>query len=205
MKTKNLKHILLFGIAITIFNSTVMGQEERKYKEVKIIETSEVINVSADSLWRIIREFDNVGVFFSGIDHAEGTGEPEFEGATCSERTCYVNLKGYNEVHEKLTLFDEVKRELAYEFTGGGPSFLLFAGNHWRISEVGPNKSILHMEATMQLKKIAGFFFGGKLKRIIKKELPISLSELKIYAETGEVSKAKKDRMMELEKKKKAA
>lgn len=202
MKAKSLKTLLLLGLTITALNSTVMAQTEKKYKEVNILKTSEVINISADSLWKIVRQFDQVGVWFSSIDHAEVSGEPEFEGATCSERTCYVNLRGYSEVHEKLTLFDDPKRELAYAFTGGGPSFLLFAGNHWSVSEVGPNQSVLTMEATMRLKRFAGFLFGGKLKRTIEKSLPESLNELKVYAETGEVSEAKKARIQALKKKK---
>ena len=103
-----------------------MAQKEKKYKEVTVLATSKVIKVSADSLWNIVRKFDNVGEFFSGIDHADGRGEPQFEGATCSERTCHVNLKGYSQVHEKLTLFNEKKKELAYEFTGGGTQFHSF-------------------------------------------------------------------------------
>ena len=182
------------------FNSTSMAQD-KKYKEVIIQKQSEIINVSADSLWNIIKEFDNIGVFFSGIDHAEGFGEPEFEGATCSERTCHVNLKGYSEVREKLTVFNPEKRELAYEFAGGGPSFLLYAGNHWQIEKVSENQCILKMNATMRLKPFAGFLFGGKLKKTIEKELPISLAELKLYAETSEVSEAKKKRQEELKKK----
>ncbi len=198
MKKKQLKLIVLFTF-ITAFYTTVMAQKQN-FKEVKINETSEVINVSADSLWNIVRQFDNIGVFLSGIDHAVGTGEPEFEGATCSERTCYVNLKGYNEVHEKLTLFDQEKKELAYQFKSGGPGFLLFAENHWTVHKVGPNQSILKMNVTIRLKRFMGFLFGGKIKRTIQKELPISLTELKLYAETGKLSEAKKTRIAELER-----
>lgn len=194
---------MLAAMAITTFKSNAMLKEKKEYKEVKVFETSEVINVSADSLWNIVKQFDNVGEFFTGIDHAEGRGEPEFEGATCSERTCHVNLKGYSEVYEKLTLFEPETRELAYEFTGGGPGFLLFARNHWKIEEVGPNSCILKMEATMHLKKFAGTLFGGKLKRTIERELPISLQELKLYAETGEVSETKKARKAQLARKRK--
>lgn len=196
-----MKVIAILLLVFTTITSTAMAQKGKKYKEVKVHKASPVIHVSADSLWNIVKEFDNVGVFFSGIDHAEGRGEPEFEGATCSERTCHVNLNGYSQVHEKLTQFDPQKRELAYEFTGGGPKFLLFAGNHWKVEEVGPNECILKMEATMHLKRFVGALFGGKLRKTIEKELPISLNELKLYAETGEVSEAKKERIKELEKK----
>lgn len=194
---------LIAFLFITItFNSTVMAQKKRKYKEIRITKTSEIIEVSADSLWNIVRKFENVGTWFSSIDHATGTGEPEFEGATCSERTCHVAIKGYDKIHEKLTHFDGAKRELAYELTEGGPKFLLFAGNHWTVIEVSPGRSQLKMDATMHLKPLMGFLFGGKIKKTVEKNLPAALYELKVYAETGEVAESKKERMKKLQKKK---
>lgn len=179
-----------------------MRQEQKKYTEIKISEKSEVINVSADALWKIVREFQNVSNWFSSIDHVTASGESKFEGAPYSERTCYVNLKGYSKVHEKLTLFDDNKRELAYELVEGAPGFLLFAGNHWTVSEAGPNQSLLSMNVTMRVKKFMGSLLGGQMKKTVLKNLPVALSELKIFAETGEVSEAKKARMEVLAKKK---
>lgn len=179
-----------------------MKHAEKKYKEIKISQVSEVINVSADALWKIVRKFEDVGQWFSSIDYVTVSGASEFEGADYGERICYVNLKGYSKVREKLTLFDDTKRELAYELTEGAPGFLLFAGNHWTVSEAGPNHSVLKMEATLRLKKFAGSLFGGQMKKTVLKNLPIALNEIKIFAETGEVSTAKKERIRELEKKK---
>lgn len=176
-------------------------KRENKYTEIKISETSEVINVSADSLWKIVREFQDVGNWFSSIDYVTASGKSEFAGATYSDRTCYVNLRGYSKVHEKLTLFDDARRELAYELTEGAPGFLLFAGNHWSVSEAGPNQSVLKMEATMRLKKFIGTLLGGQMKKTVLKNLPLALSELKVFAETGEASEAKKARMEVLAKK----
>lgn len=198
MKTFMTKVCLPILLGVLITNSNAMAEKEERFKEFIIEESSETIYVPADSLWGIVKQFDNVGLYMTGIDHSIGKGEPEFEGASCSERTCYVNLSGYNEVHERLTLFDSEKKELAYEFIGGGPSFLLFGGNHWRIEELGPNKCRLHMTATIRLKPIAGFLFGGKLMKTVKKELPLSMYEMKLYAETGQLSKSKKERMAQL-------
>ena len=197
-KRNKLRIILLLNITLITINSPIMAQKKQKYKEVKITKTSEVIHVSADSLWNIVKQFDNVGDYFTSIDSSEGRGKPEFEGATCSERTCHVNIRGYSEVHEKLTSFDDKTKQLAYQYTGGGPGFLLFAGNQWKVLSVGQNQSVLKMEATMRLKRFMGFLFGGKLKRIVERELPVSLNELKIYAETGKPSEAKLERIKTL-------
>ena len=152
MKVQLFKTLLLSAIALTTLNSKVMAQQEKKYKEVKVYETSKIINISADSLWKIVKEFDNVGVFFSGIDHAEGSGLPEFEGATCSERTCYVNLKGYSEVHEKLTIFEllDVENNSGIELTenlsmypAASVSGLYFASAEAKYFSVGCSISIV--------------------------------------------------------------
>ena len=165
---------------------------------------SDVINASADSLWAIARDFQGVALWSSNIDHIEGKGEPEFEGATCSERVCHVNnIGGYDKVVEKLTMFDDEKKELTYELTEGAPGFVLFAQNHWSVSVIGPNKSMIKMEVTMRLKKFAGFFLAGQMKKTVMKNVPMAIEELKLYAEKGEISDTKKARKEALAKKKK--
>ena len=60
------------------------------------------------------------------------------------------------------------------------------------------DQSKLTMKATMHLKRFMGFLFGGKIRKTVAEGLPESLNELKIYAETGEPSEAKKERQREL-------
>lgn len=200
-----MKQMIVLMILLNPF-STVMSQTDKKYKEITIVQTSEVIQVSADSLWKIAREFQEVAVWSSNIKHATGDGEPEFKGATCSERTCHVEgIGGYNKVVEKLILFSDANRELAYEMIEGAPGFVIFARNHWTVSEAGPNQSVIKMHVTMRLKRFAGFFLGGQLKKTVLKNLPIAMQELKVYAETGQVSEAKKNQLREQERKRKKA
>ncbi len=54
----------------------------------------------------------------------------------------------------------------------------------------------------MHLSKFMGFFLGGVITRIMTKQVTIVLNDLKIYAETGRVSEAKKAQIEKLEKKK---
>lgn len=190
------------------FQASIMGQANKKFKEIKMIWTSEVIEVSADSLWRIVRDFQNISTWSSNVDHATGSGPAEFAGATCSERVCEVSgLGAYNRVVEKLTLFDEEQQELAYQLTEGAPGFVLYASNHWQVMDAGPGQSRVRMEVTMRLKPLAGFFLGGQMKKTVDKALAVAMEELKVYAERGELSPAKLERMLVLEKKlaKKAA
>lgn len=173
-------------------NTTTPAQKTRKYKEISITKSSEVINVSAEKLWAIARDFGNVGVWTSTLNSSEGVGAPEFEGATYSERVCHTNIKGFSEVHEKLTMFNDANKELSYKVSHGLPGFVLLAQNHWTILEVGPNQSMVSMNSYMRLTKFMGFLLGGKMRKTALKALDTVLAELKIYAETGEVAETKK-------------
>lgn len=181
---------------------TVMAQKERKFKAIKLVRTSEPINVSADSLWKIVREFQNVGQWITNIDSSSGSGEPEFVGATCSERVCNIGgIKGYDTVSEKLYLHNENTREIAYEVLHGMPSFILYANNHWTVNELGSNQSTLTMDSNIHVKRFKGFFLGGMMKKNFSKNFEQAFEDLKVYAETGEVSEAKKARIKQLERK----
>lgn len=107
--------------------------QEMKRKIVKETLTSEIINVSPDSLWSICREFDKTAEWTSTLNHSYGIGEPEHEGATCSSRICETNIGNGNKVLEKLTLFSDENKELSYNLIEGAPGFITFANNHWKV------------------------------------------------------------------------
>lgn len=167
----------------------------KDYKEIKRRITSDTINVSADSLWAILREFDKVAEWTSTLKHSEGHGEAQLDGATCNKRECETNFRSNGKAVEELTLFSDEKKELAYELIEGAPGFVKYASNHWTVEAIGPNQSIVHMDIIMRLKKFQGFFLSKAIIKVMKKQVRIVQSELKIYAETGEVSEAKKKQL----------
>lgn len=182
-----------------------MAQNEnaspKRYKEVKK-QFSKVINVSADSLWAICREFDKTAKWTSTLKQSHGTGQPVHDGATCSTRTCKTNFGKGSNVVEELILFSDEKKELAYNLTEGAPEFIMLANNHWKVTQIGANQSKIEMHVTMRMKKFAGFFLGGIITNQMSKQVNIVLDELKIYAETGAVSEAKKKQILLSEKSK---
>lgn len=190
MKVVELKSIILLGLALTLLNFKGMAQEEKR-KIINETLMSEVINVSADSLWAICSKFDKTAEWTSTLNHSYGTGKSEFEGATCSSRTCETDF-GKGMVVEELIMFNDENKELSYNLTEGAPGFITLANNHWKVIEIGDNQSKIKMNVTMHMKKFAGFFFGGLIKKQMRKQVNIVLKELKFYAETGEVSEAKK-------------
>ena len=200
MKIKNLRSLFLVGMVFTTFNKTVMAQTENKHKVITRTLISDNINVSADSLWSILRAFDKVSDWTSTLDHSQGKGESKHEGATCKERVCEVNNK---KLVEELTMFNEDKMELAYELSEGAPGFVKLATNHWKVFEIGPHESRVEMNVTMHLSKFLGFFLGKAITIKMAQQVSIVLSDLKIYAETGEVSVAKKAQIEKMKRKKK--
>ncbi len=164
----------------------------RKYKDIELYFESSVINVSADSLWSILRKFDQVGNWTATLKHSSGRGEAQFEGATCSERVCETHIKGYETAVERLTMFNDETRELAYELTEGAPKFLLMASNHWKVVEIGPNQSQLHMYVSNHLTRLMGFLAAKKMTNLASEQINIVMNDLKVYAETGHVSEKKR-------------
>lgn len=191
MKEIKIKSVILTGLALLSINVNGMAQETKR-KIVKETITSEVINVSADSLWAICRNFDKTAEWTSTLNHSYGTGEPTLEGATCSSRTCETNIGKNNKIVEELTLFSDKNQELAYNLIEGAPGFITLANNHWKIVRTGPDQSKIIMTVNIHMKRFSGFFLGRIITNQMKKQVAIVQDELKTYAETGDVSEAKK-------------
>lgn len=195
MKALNLKSLFLIAFALITFETTLMAQNE--YKVITKTLTSDTIKVSADSLWTILREFDKVADWTSTLQHSEGSGEAIFEGTTCHERVCEAPK---NNFVEKLTMFSDNKKELSYELIKGAPDFVKLASNHWKVIEIGSNQSKVEMHVTIHLSKFMGFFLGGAITNTMTKQVTIVLNDLKIYAETGDVSEAKKAQLEKMKR-----
>lgn len=160
------------------------------------------VNVPADILWEMVGHgFIEVYKWSSNVDHAEGKGTPEFEGAACSERFCDVNVKGFSKISEKLTKFDEKEMNLAYQVYEGMPGFITVAANQWTVVPLNVNQSKLQVKATFRSKGIMGTLMNGMMKKKMNETLTTVLNDAKIYAETGQVSQAKRKRIDKLMKK----
>ncbi|QTN38920.1 SRPBCC family protein [Cryomorphaceae bacterium] len=191
-----MKKFLATLVVLFTLNGIVMAQHGFD------VEREIVIEVSADELWEMVGPgFVDVYKWSSNVDHAVGTGNPEFEGAVCSERFCDVNVKGFNKISERLTAYDEDRMNLAYEVTDGLPGFVTFAENNWTVVPVSENRAILVMKAKFRSKGLMGSLMNGMMEKKMIKTLETVLEDAKIYAETGEQSPAKKKRVADLAKK----
>jgi len=174
-------------------------EDTLKPRTIDIRLTTDTIAVSADDLWAIMGPgFTDVGRWTTGVDHAYAVGAPEIAGAPCKARTCEVSIAGYDTVTETLTAYDASARHIAWKITEGVPGFVLLAENRWVIQEVAPGQSVAHMHCTLKLRPIMGLLLGWLMKRQVLRNVHAFSDELKLWAERGEVSGAKRLRMQEL-------
>lgn len=195
-----MKRLLWLTIALFTLNTSIMAQKGFD------LEREITINVSAEELWTMVGPgFVEVYKWSSNVDHAEGSGAPEFEGAVCSERSCDVNVKGFSSIHEQLTKYNAQQMNLAYEVKSGMPSFVTKASNDWTVVAIDDTHSKLLMKAEFRSKGLMGSLMNGMMEKKMRKTLDTVLNDAKIYAETGQQSEAKKERVAQLAKKTKQA
>lgn len=170
------------------------------------LEKEITVNVSAGELWEIVGPgFIEVYKWSSNVDHAEGSGTPEFDGASCSNRSCNVNVKGFDKIDEELTKYDAAKMNLAYAVKEGMPKFITKAANDWTVVSIDETHSKLVMKAAFESKGMMGKMMNGMMRKKMAETLETVLNDAKVYAETGKVSQVKADRMAQLDKKMKKA
>lgn len=195
-----MKRIVPAIIALLTFNLNIMAQKGFT------LEKEITINVSAEELWEMVGPgFVEVYKWSSNVDHASGSGTPEFEGAVCTERFCDVNVKGFNKISERLTKYNDDEMNLAYEVTDGMPGFVTAAINDWTVVPIDSKSCKLVMKAQFESKGLMGGLTKGMMKKKMSETLETVLNDAKVYAETGQISEAKKARIEELAKKTKMA
>lgn len=191
-----MKRTIYTLFVLLTFNTTIMAQKGFDLsKEI-------VINVSAEELWNMVGPgFTEVHKWSSNVDHSVGTGTAEFEGATCSERSCDLNVKGFNKIAEKITKYNQQDMNLAYAVTEGMPGFVTKAVNDWTVVRVNDHQSKLVMKAEFRSKGLLGSLMNGMMKKKMEETLETVLNDAKVYAETGTISEAKRKRNDALAKK----
>lgn len=196
-----MKKVIGVAILLLTLTNTTMAKEKGFDLEREI-----AVNVSAEKLWDMVGPgFTDVYKWASNVDHSEGKGQSEFEGASCSERSCDVSVKGFSKINEKLYKYDAAKMNLAYEVNNGMPGFITKAQNDWTVVSLGENKSKLVMKAVFRSKGLMGSMMNGKMKKKMEETLTTVLNDAKVYAETGKISQAKAERVAKLQKKSKVA
>lgn len=143
------------------------------------------INAPAQKVWRILaHEFATIGQWASAIPASEAvTDLPAPEGAQVGGRVCATAVGGWASVQETFTSYDEPSMRFAYQATDGRPWFLKHAENHWAVRSLGPQTSLVEVQAELDLNLFPGLFLAPLLKLQMGRVGAQSLEELKYYVE----------------------
>lgn len=146
------------------------------------------VNVNADRLWDIVaHDFDRVGEWSSAVKSSTANIEAAVpDGATVGGRHCATD---FGDLTETFTTYDEGAKHFTFRATGL-PSFITLAQNRVQVRPTGVNRSEVSLNIRMETNtvgKVMGPMFAIKLKNT----LDTFLTELKAYAENGELSSRK--------------
>jgi hypothetical protein len=155
------------------------------------VSTSIDIDAPAERVWEIIGPgFGTVGEWASAVPESRPTGALGPHGAACSGRVCTVATPGFDELTEELTDYDPAARRLTYRAVHGMPSFVTDARNTWQALPRPGGGTTFTMQADVRVAgagRLAAPFLRVHLGRIGRR----TGHDLRTYAETGAVSRAK--------------
>lgn len=158
------------------------------------ITKTDTINADAAEVWRILsEEFEDVSKWASSVNHSEAnqnaTDTPE--GAPAG-RLCAV--PGFGITDERMTRFDDTERSFAFSVEAEKiPSFFRNMESAWSVEPIGPGRSRVTTTVSGTATGVMGALVSPVMKRKFKSTIDTVYEDLKVYAETGHPSDAKRD------------
>ena len=203
-----MKTVIVTILTLLTVNNYTMAQNEittmeQTDKKVEVFQSKKeiVINTSAETLWRIIGPgFAEYYKWATIVDHSIGTGESEIDGAPHDERVCKVNGQGENKVTEKLFQYSDTKMNLAYEATQGMNEMMEKATNEMTVVHISNNESKIVVNMEWRIHGPLPEEVSKMMEENLNMIVDVFLNDIKVFAETGEVSKSKQERLDELTK-----
>jgi len=156
------------------------------------ISKNAIVNVSADRLWSILADdFDRVGEWASGVaSSGPNTDAAIPEGASVGGRVCQV--PGLGAVNEAFTSFNPLERSFSFEATASEiPSFVRNLTNYTVVKSLGPEQSEVQIRSTADTEGVQGAQAEPALTSQFSQAIEGALEDLKIFAESGEISSKK--------------
>lgn len=161
--------------------------------KVDIKESIEV-NVSADQAWEIIGpNFLNLADWGPGVNRSWNNESvpTTIEGAPAGGRFC--DLGKFGKADERIVHYDKEQKEITWSAKiDKMPSFLENLQNALKVEGISDNTCRVSTNITADLTGIRGTLLGIPIKSNFTKLLKGFVKDWKNYAETGEVSEAKK-------------
>lgn len=149
------------------------------------ISASIIIAAPADVVWEVVaHRFDRVGEWATAIRASLPLpGPPDAEGAPVAGRVCRTGLAMIPEVTERIIAYDDAARTLTYQ-AELLPRLLPSAQNTWRVEAVGDSRTRVSLQATVQVRGIAGRLMYLLLRAQLARTGPRFLRDLQHYVES---------------------
>src|SRR5262245_1738623 len=99
------------------------------------ISRHKTINAPATTAWPVVpHQFHAIGQWASSIPQSYAAPEaPPPPGAEVGARVCATGVRGFQDVHEQFTSYDEEAMCFVYEATVGLPWIVRHAENAWQV------------------------------------------------------------------------
>lgn len=165
------------------------------------IQRSITIQAPSEAIWDLLaNRFHEVGTWASIINES-GALPSQNQHTGIADRMCNTPDGVFK---EQMTAFDEEQRTFSYLAYEGLPGFVREGGNTWRVRDIGRGKTEVSMHMKFDLNPVAEALMGWMMKRQMTKAGEAVLDDLKIYAESGQISQRKREALARFAKKRAA-
>ena len=157
------------------------------------------IDATVEELWQILSgAFIDVGTWASDVNWSKPNPQTEvLDGAPTAGRIC--DVPGFGRTDERIIRFDVESHTIGYNVTAEKiPGFVSNLQNIWNLREAGPEAARVSSNLTADVRGIRGVVMGPMMKSKFGKAVDRSIEDLRVYAETGEVSEHKRRRQEKL-------
>ncbi|GMN06458.1 hypothetical protein MTsPCn5_18470 [Croceitalea sp. MTPC5] len=134
---KRLKNVMVIAIALFGFN-----QMNAQNPDAKITNTL-VVEASADDVWEVLRELDNIDELSSLVSKVQYTGDKAAGGT----RVC-TSPDGQGKFKESILAFDDAGRTYTYAVVEGIPASGVV--NNFKVVDLGYKKSMIVWTSTYE-------------------------------------------------------
>jgi len=144
------------------------------------------INAPAAAVWHVIaHQFDAIGEWASSIPTSYAAPEAPPPGAEVGARVCATGVRGFKDVQEQFTSYDEEAMRFAYVATVGLPWIVRHAENHWQVRPLDQSRCQVEAQAVVDLRTFPGLILAPLLRMQMNRLGRQTFEELKYYVEQG--------------------
>jgi hypothetical protein len=158
------------------------------------------IGVAVEELWQVVSGgFTDVEAWASLVNWSKPNPQAieMLDGAPAGGRIC--DVPGFGRTDERIIRFDVESHTIGYGVIADKiPSFVSNVQNIWNLREAGPETTHVSLHLTADVRGIRGAAMGPMMKSRFGKAIDRSIEDLRVYAETGDVSEHKRRRQDKL-------